>query len=293
MTEYSSTDPTERIQALFNNYDGPEYKQESLGFDYPEASGFKSIDVEEGEAKVIGVALTKAPTENVAGKKMVPVTVPAGVDTDSFRRVLAGAFQSYLEHGRVDEQSTKQMCGLGIQVIRRVFQTEEFAYALACRGVDVKGLNYLTPDQDAALMILTDISSKKSFAARLREAGIPFATYLAWMKNPIFAKRMNSLSESITSQSDIALLTIGQKVADGDVNAARLQLEINERYNPSKQAKLDLMVMVTRIQEILSARLGDQPQVLEAISSDLRALATEAQISTLQQQVVEIRKELR
>ena len=222
---------------------------------------------------VIGVPLTKNLTELPSGKKLIPVSVPESVDQETFKRVLSGSFQSYLQTGRLTPESVAYYSGVPVEICQNVMTYEEFTYALACRGVDSQGAGTITPQQDAALMILTDISSKKTWGQRLKDAGITQAIFTAWLKNPTFARRWEQLGEEITSNHSLALVQLGQQVGEGNMKAIELQLAVAGRYSAAQQASIDVLAVIAKIMDSLSYHLADNPEVLKKIANDMRQFA--------------------
>lgn len=222
---------------------------------------------------VIGVPLTKNLTELPSGKKLIPVSVPEGVDQETFKRVLSGSFQSYLQTGRLTPESVAYYSGVPVEICQNVMTYEEFTYALACRGVDSQGAGTITPQQDAALMILTDIGSKKTWGQRLKDAGITQAIFTAWLKNPTFARRWEQLGEEITANHSLALVQLGQQVGEGNMKAIELQLAVAGRYSAAQQASIDVLAVIAKIMDSLSYHLADNPEVLKKIANDMRQFA--------------------
>lgn len=263
------TNPKE-VYESWENYDGRTFQINPLDFDLNPGI-FPMVESSSG---VLEMPLTKTPTDPPTGAKMIPVRIPTGVTSSIFKGILSAAFQHYLETGNLNEAAISRLARQHISVVRNIMATEEFGYALACRGVDTQGIGTLTPQQDAALMILTDIGSRKSWGARLKDAGINQSIYMAWMKNPTFARRMQGISEAITANSSIALVELGRKVGEGDLSSIKLQLEISGRHNPAAQTQIDLILTMNRILDILTTHLASEhPDVLSKVAKDMRALA--------------------
>lgn len=274
----------EQIYSTYENTNGlPQYTQDTLSFDGEDI--FPSVVDTDDEKEVLWVPLTKHPTDPTDGRKMLPAKPPENTSVEVFKKVLSGAFQVYLESGRLVYDRIAEVCGVQVPTIRAVMQTEEFGYALAIRGVDTKGVGNLTPQQDAALMILTDIGSRLTWGGKLKAAGISQATFTAWMKNPTFSRRFSGLAEEITANSSVALVQLGQKVGEGDFNAIKFQLAISGRYSESAQTVADIMVIINRVLESLATHLSaDHPEVLKAVATDMRMLAE----SVTQQKVIQV-----
>lgn len=228
------------------------------------------------EVEVLRVPLTRTPLENALGQKMVPVRIPEGVEAVEFKKVLSGAYHAYLEEGRLRPGKIAALSGVSSERVRAITATEEFGYAIAVRGVDASSVGTLTPQQDAVLLVLTDQSSKKSWGARLAAAGISQAQFNAWMKQPTFARRFSGMAEAITANAGIALVELGRKVGEGDLSAIKLQLEINKRHAPNQQAQMDFMLLLSKVQEILTRHLAPYPEVLQSVAAELQGVQQEA-----------------
>lgn len=238
---------------------------------------------EVGDQKVLMIPHVQTALEGYKGKNLLPVSIPEGVEPAEFQSCLTAAFFAYMETGRVAvEDVHRRLRGsfapLSKERIAAIAATEQFGLALSYRGVNYNQDNgLLTPEQEAALMILTDIGSKYPFGKRLELAGISHAVYMAWMKNPAFARAMHGLAEQITENSSIALVELGRKVGEGDLQAVKLQLEINGRHNPQQQQTVDMLVVMNKILESLATHLAGKPEIFRLIAADMRQIATEAQ----------------
>lgn len=263
------TTPDE-VRSTWGNVEGlPSWTQGEL---------FELVENEDlGEA--LGVPLTNKLVEVPSGQKIIPVGIPVGWDKDSFKQGVAGAFQTYLEFGSLNPDRIARISGLNETSITALLQTEEFNYVMACRGVDTGLTGTLTPQQDFALMVLTDIT-KKTWSARLREAGISQAVFMAWMQNPTFARRWHELSEKLTSNSELALIQLQQQVGDGNMRAIELALEVSGRHDRMQIANLNVIAVMNRIMEIIARRLSDQPDTLREIAGDFRRLGEEINLNS-------------
>ena len=272
--------PDEVRQSL-ENADLPKYEQPVFDFNGWSDMGLTA----EGEEDVIQVALTSSPVDIPNGMKLVPIKVPDNIDRYKFMDVLAAGYQCYLDMRRLDPAwIANRVNGLSVAQVGFIINTEQYSYAMACRGIDTENVGKLTPQMDAALMILTDIGSKKDWGGRLKDAGITQAIFTAWMKNPIFSQRFTKLSEDLTANHGLALVQLGQRVGQGDMNAIKLQLEVSGRYSSAQQQTIDVMVMMNRVLESLSKHLATHPEILQAISQDLRAVAEDV----TKQRVIEV-----
>lgn len=228
------------------------------------------------QAAVVSVPLTDYPQQSSRGKRMVPVAIPKGVSPELFRRVLSGAYQSYLSTGRLVAADIAELSGVPRPQVDYLFTQQEFGYALAIRGIDAEGTSLLTPEQDAALMILTDTTSRLNWNRRLEKAGVSPAKLAAWRKNPAFQRALTGTAEQITANYDVALIELGRKVGEGDQRAIEKSLEISGRFNPAQQSTVDALVIINKVMESLSKHLAGQPEILQAVAKDMREISQEA-----------------
>lgn len=230
-----------------------------------------------GATAVVAVPLTRNPLEGTRGKRMVLVAHPKDTDPEEFRKVISGCYRTWLQQGTLDPTTIAEKTGLTVERVSFYLSQDETGYALAVRGIDTQGTSLLSPEQDNALMVLSDTTSRKSFNARMRDAGINQAKLLAWRKNPTFERAYTGIVETIAQQYEPAMLELARRAGDGDIRAIEKSLEISGRYNPNTQGTIDVLVVINRVTEILAKHLSDQPEVLRAISGDLSAVGQEVQ----------------
>lgn len=224
---------------------------------------------------LLHVPMTESPLENTRGKKMVPVTIPSGVSAGLFKKVVSAAYRVYLEQGRLPLDEIARISGVDKNRVTYLSQQQEFAYALAVRGIDAENTSGLTAEQDAALLILTDTTSNKTWNQRMRAAGLSPAKFNAWMKNPTFSRALSTVSEAIANNHNVALVELGRKAGDGDLKAIQMQLAVSGRYDPAQQSTVDALVLVNKMMEVLTKHLSGHPDLLMAISKDMRVIGQE------------------
>lgn len=205
--------------------------------------------------------------ENTQGKRMVPVRAPDQSDVVEFGRFISGAYRAYIRDGHLYPESIAALSGISIEKVGFYLRQEETNHALAVRGVSTEV--HLTPEQDYAISILSDTSSKLNWNERMRRAGLSNAKLMAWRKNPVFDQALKGMSEQITANYDVALIELGRKVGEGDQRAIEKSLEISGRFNPAQQSTVDALVLINRVMEVLSNHLSDHPEILMAVAKDL------------------------
>lgn len=219
------------------------------------------------------IPLVSNALENTQGKRMVPVRAPDQSDVVEFGRFISGAYRAYIRDGHLYPEAISSLSGLSIERVGFYLRQEETNHALAVRGVSTE--IHLTPEQDYAISILGDTSSKLNYNERMRRAGLSNAKLAAWRKNPVFDQALKGLAEQVTANHDVALFELGRKVGEGDMRAIEKSLEISGRYNPAQQSTVDALALVNRVVEILSVHLSDHPDLFKAIAKDLSDIQQE------------------
>lgn len=127
----------------------------------------------------------------------------------------------------------------------------------------------LTPQQQHAVLIVTDPTRSDSLRKRLELVGISYQTYRNWMKQPAFGNAIRALSEDVLQDNLASVHTsMTAKAMAGDVTAARLVYELSGRHDPAKQQMLDLSRIIGLLLESLTRHITD-PIILERLGSDL------------------------
>lgn len=247
------------------------YEDETLA---PQPLG-ETLLGEKGAKEILLPEMTEEETaQNLGtwGKPLVRVRITPGVAVETFRKIIAGAYQSYLNEGRVTVQSVQELIGGAENKIAVVLDSPEGKYALGVRGVPTDGINALTPEMDYFLQILLDPHDGLTMKKKLAKGKITSAKYAAWMRNPAFKRQVEIHSEALLSTSHEALTMLAQKVGEGDLGAIKFQLEVNNRYNPQQQTQVDAYAMLSKIFEIISRNISDDA-ILRAIANDMQELA--------------------
>lgn len=248
-------------------------RPQSLGESHPRETGAThAVEAHRGQSEgppemAVYIPLVSNAHENTQGKRMVPVRAPDQSDVAEFGRFISGAYRAYIRDGHLYPEAISSLSGISIEKVGFYLRQEETNHALAVRGVSTEV--HLTPEQDYAISILSDTSSKLNWNERMRRAGLSNAKLMAWRKNPVFDSAMKQMSEQITANYDVALIELGRKVGEGDQRAIEKSLEISGRFNPAQQSTVDALVLINRVMEVLSNHLSDHPEILMAVAKDL------------------------
>lgn len=222
------------------------------------------------------VPLVNNALDNTQGKRMVPVRAPDQSDVQEFARFISGAYRAYIRDGQLRADAISHLSGISEERVGYYLRQEETNHALAVRGVSTEV--HLTPEQDYAISILGDTSSKLNWNERMRRAGLSQAKLMAWRKNPVFDSALKGLAEQVTANHDVALIELGRHVGEGNLRAIEKSLEISGRYNPAQQSTVDAIALVNRVIEVLSIHLSEQPEVFKAIAKDLANIQQENRV---------------
>jgi len=168
--------------------------------------------------------------------------------------------------------------GYGDKRLTKLLQSDAIYNGLAKRGIAwpkpydparVQVITLLSPQQQHAVLIVTDPTRSDNLRKRLELVGITYQTWRNWMKQPAFANAVRALSEDVIQDSMASVHTsMAAKAMAGDVSAARLVYELTGRHDPSKQQMIDLTRIVGLLLESLTRHVTD-PIILKNLGNDL------------------------
>lgn len=214
-------------------------------------------------------------SEDLEKQKSLPP--PNGITIQDFKRVVVASYAQYLIEGQVTLDGVVSRSGLPAQTCREALRSAELAEALAYRGVSLRKSLGLSEKQDLLLSILSDPFDGLTTQQKLRRAGVNNTTYQAWLREPLFAEHFKALTEKLHLRTEEAMVQLVGKAGEGDLNSIKYLFEINNRYNPNRENKLDIMVIMSKILESLSKHVKD-PGTLEAVAADIRQIAVDAKL---------------
>lgn len=197
-----------------------------------------------------------------------------GVSDDQFRRVINAADMAFKTgNGSLPSiAEVARLAGTRANTVTRVVNSQEGKNALLQRGIrwttNINLIGVLTPEQILAISIITDPTNRKSFSEKLKQAGISYAQYKAWLKNDTFANKVSEIGESLL-QDNIATVhaRLVDRAAAGDVQSMRLFYEVSGRHDPSQKQMVDVARIVQLVLESITRHVRDQ-NALAAISTD-------------------------
>lgn len=210
------------------------------------------------------------------GRAMVPVRVPPGYSLLDFRNCVVSAYMQFVQEGVVKHEALALHTGMSNTQAAAIMGTPEFVYACQVRGIELGGHKPgLTTEQDLFLQVLLDPSDGLTLQKKMKKAGVSMTKYRAWMKNPVFKQYVDNVSEQLLAENHVALVQLERLVGEGDLRAIQFKLEMNNRYNPRREATIDMLMVMNHIMEILAKHVND-PQVLMAVAGEMKELAEAA-----------------
>lgn len=184
--------------------------------------------------------------------------IPNNVNPETFRRVLAGATAAYsiLKKTPTVDQIAGY-CACRPASINKVIVTPEFKALMSARGFPWHHAK-LSPTQIYAVQILTNPTNRLPLARKLKMAGVSYATYRAWLKQPAFAEYITKISEDMLGEHVADVHTrVLEKATNGDIQAIKLYYELTGRHDPQKQQMVDLNGVIGLLLEVITRYVPD------------------------------------
>lgn len=201
------------------------------------------------------------------GKGMVAIKPPPGVGSEVFYTLLSNAYVLYVTTGSYDNDGLQRRTGYAPGTITTTLASPEFKRALSLRGV-VPATSGLTTEQDYVIQKLCDPSDGKTLMQKLKQLGIPYSKYTAWMKQPVFKAVVESHTHNLMQDNNASLVQLAKKAGEGDLAAIKYLHELNGTFDPNRQTVIDAMSMVSMVIEIITKHVKD-PVALSGISEDI------------------------
>jgi hypothetical protein len=160
-----------------------------------------------------------------------------------------------------------------ITAIQQFLATEEYIDRMGERGIDVmpEEVQGLMPEQIALISILTDTSSNLGLRARLKKAGITWATYNGWRRQKPFADALRQAAGGVlTDAIEHADVQLAQMASNGDLKAIQYLNDMIGR-GPNNRKAVDAIQFARIILESVQKHVS--PDQARAISAEVE-LAT-------------------
>jgi hypothetical protein len=240
-----------------------------------------SFDFDIGPSKE--VSTPKVPKEQlptpVGARHYVGLRIPKGHSERIFRNVISAAYTAWVGNRGTMLPSVDDIHRYYPECAKRkisaIIATEEFGEAIRNRGLPWNSGDYragLTSTQQFAISIITNPTDKRGLKAKLASAGVTYSQYRAWLKDPVFNRYMNTITEGMLSDHTGDLHTaLMNRALNGDLNAIKYVYELNGRFDPASRQMQDVSVLVERIIEIVIKNIHD-PVVLNKITGEMRGV---------------------
>ena len=200
------------------------------------------------------------------------LAVPKNISPASFRGVIAGATAAYSVKKRVPSvEEITEYCSQRPATIAKVIASPEFKTLMQARGFPFETAK-LSPEQMFAISIITDPTSRKPLSTKLKQAGISYPVYRAWLKQPHFQQYLEKIAEDMLGEHVADVHTrVLEKATNGDIQAIKLYYELTGRHDPQKQQMVDLQGIIGLLLEVITRYVPDT-NALSKITSDIEII---------------------
>lgn len=145
-------------------------------------------------------------------------------------------------------------------------------FYLAClkeRGITHEP-KYFTPEQVAAITLITNVYDTRSNVAKLAALGVTPEQYNGWMQNPEFKAELQRRAEDILDNIfPDAQAALAKQVTKGNIPALKFYYEITGRAQSPETVNLKLTMI--RVIEAVQKHVKD-PAILQAIAQEINAV---------------------
>jgi hypothetical protein len=199
--------------------------------------------------------------------------------------------QYYNIHGVVPTVQVAQDLGLDTELFKRWIRSKPFRKHLKDRGVALAserhgsdiGVEALSPQQFAALKVMTDLTDNRSIKRKLSDLEISSQTWLEWTMDPVFGSYLNEFSERVLKSSQYeAHLALVDNVRAGDMTAIKYFNEITGRFSAANatSAMINPGELIQNIVEILQEEIKDT-DTLTTIGKRMMGMVARVQAEAL------------
>lgn len=209
---------------------------------------------------------------------------PVGTTKQTFSKIVAGATMAYQLHNRDPKnkdgyrktlppvERIVQFSGVTAATVGKVISTQEFLYAMRERGIFWDARTNLTPEQVYTIGIMTDPSSKRDMAGKLKQAGITMQTYRMWLKQPQFAMAIQQIGEDMLGEhiADVNTAVVRNAI-DGNMKAVEIYHQMTGRFNQENQEIKDLQRLTSLLLETIFRYITDTA-TLSRITQDFEKI---------------------
>lgn len=161
--------------------------------------------------------------------------------------------------------------------LQRLHASKFYLACLHDRGISHKP-KFFSPEQVAAISLITNISDTRPVAAKLAAIGVTSEMYNGWLQSPEFkaelTARADEILDNVYPQAQAAL---AKQVTNGNINALKFYYEITGRASSPESVNLKLTVV--KLIEAVQKHVKD-PEILKAIAGEIQGVAPVAEVPT-------------
>ena len=209
---------------------------------------------------------------------MANINKPDGISELVYREIVASCSAAYSKYARVPTMhEILEYSRHRPSTISKVINSSEFKTLMRERGFNWAPSNsqYLSPEQVFAVSIITDPTRRQPMSAKLKSAGITYAQYRAWLKQPKFKEFIHEIGERMLNEHVADVHTrLTERAANGDIQAMRLYYELTGRADTqANRAIQDLQRTTSLLLEVITRYITD-PKQLSEITNAISAVTT-------------------
>lgn len=157
----------------------------------------------------------------------------------------------------------------------RLHASKYYLLCLKDRGISHEP-KYFTPEQVAAISLITNIYDSRPNSAKLAAIGVTPEQYNGWMQNPEFKRELTERADEIMDNVyPDAQAALAKQVRNGSIPALKFYYEITGRANTPEMVNIKMMMV--KVIEAVQKHVKD-PAVLAAIAAEIQ-LAQSASVA--------------
>lgn len=166
-----------------------------------------------------------------------------------------------------------------INEIQNYCRTEEYRDGMSSLGIEIDERDTgLTAEQLGLLTILSNPADGRDLKRKLSHAGISWAKYQVWLKQPVFSQAHNQIiGEALKQAIPMAEQQLAAKMVAGDLTAIKYGFEVSGRHDPNGKKQVDAQALLQILLEVIEEEIKD-PNILRNIAAKatLRGVANKA-----------------
>lgn len=202
-------------------------------------------------------------------------TTTVHIKDSEFRSAVSAARTAYMVKNNGEAPSIEEVnavCDVPMHRLGRILASDEFNIMMSASGIPWKRVKGLTSEQNYMLLILTNPNEKRSFDQCLRDAGVTWVTYKAWMRQPLFGGIVRQLSQQgLQDWETVANNSLMKKVESGDVRALEFYYRMTGIYDPNATQERDFQGIMAGVIDIIQRNVND-PVALKNIADGIKHL---------------------